>query len=87
MTEVLGCVIVVLRGGGITPNLVGRKAEQWNNICCDFGGPFNVNLHVGGNGRVPKAVETESVTLVGFVKGTATKRGKAGIMTDGFVKM
>ena len=46
MTEVLGCVIV-LRGGDITPNLLGRKAAQWSNLCCDFGGPFNVIMHVG----------------------------------------
>ena len=37
MKEVLGYVIVALGDGANTANATGRKAEQWNNMCCHFG--------------------------------------------------
>jgi hypothetical protein len=88
MKEVLRVYILALRSGGsCTANAIGRKAEQWNNLCCDFGGAFNVNLHVGGNGRVPADAKEEKVTLVAVLEGTPSDRGKAGILTDSYVKM
>ena len=65
---------------------VGRKAEQWNNLCCDFGGALNVNLHVGGDGGTPTEVLTKKVILVELLKVTPTDKGKQGIVTDGYRK-
>ena len=53
MGGVLGVVILALRGGASTADATGRKAEQWDNLCCQFGGALGVNLHVGGNGGAP----------------------------------
>ena len=83
MLEVLGCVVLALRGGVLTANRLGRKAEQWHNLCCRFNkSDFNVNLHVGGNGGTPVTAATEKFTLIGFIKGTPGIRGKTGIVTD-----
>ena len=88
MGEVLRVHILALRSGGsCTANRTGRKAEQWNNLCCRFGTEFNVNLHVGGNGAVPKNTKSESVTLIAVIEGTRAARGKAGIQTDAYTKM
>ena len=84
--QVLGVVILALSGGASTANATGRKAEQWNNLCCDYGGALGVNLHVGGDGHAPTEVLTEKVTLLAFLKGTPTDRGKQGIMTDCYRK-
>ena len=81
-------MILALRAGGdSTANATGRKAEQWNNLECDFGGALNVNLHVGGNGGTPVEVLNEEVTLIAFIKGAPTDKGKAGIMTDGYLTL
>ena len=87
MKEVLGVVILALRAGDdSTANATGRKAEQWNNLECDYGGALNANLHVGGDGHAPTNAKSEKVTLIAFIKGTPTYMGKAGIMTDGYRK-
>ena len=83
MKKVLGVVILALRAADdSTANATDRKAEQWNNLECDYGGELNVNLHVGGDGGASKDVLNEEVTLIAFTEGLPTKRGKRGIMTD-----
>ena len=42
---------------------------------------YNANLHVGANGRVPGKAPPNRLSIVGFLSGTPTREGKAGIIT------
>jgi hypothetical protein len=64
-----------------TDNFWGRRCEQWVNILPDMDDPHNVNLHVGANGRVPGKAPPNRLSIVGFLTGTPTTKGKAGIVT------
>ena len=66
---------------GTTDNFWGRRCEQWVNVLPDMDDPQNVNLHVGANGRVPGKAPPNRLAIVGFLSGTATVKGKAGIVT------
>jgi hypothetical protein len=62
-------------------NFWGRRCEQWVNLLPDMDDPQNVNLHVGANGRVPGKAPPNRLAIVGFLSGTPTREGKAGIIT------
>ena len=42
---------------------------------------YNVNIHVGANGRVPGKAPPNKLAIVAFLSGTPTRVGKAGIVT------
>ena len=66
---------------GVTDNFWGRRCGQWTNVLPRMDDQYNANLHVGANGRVPGKAPPNRLSIVGFLSGTPTREGKAGIIT------
>ena len=66
---------------GVRHNFWGRRGEQWLDLLSGMDSEENVNLVVGGNGRVPGAAKANSLVIIGFLWGTPTEAGKSGIVT------
>ena len=60
---------------------LGRWAEQWLVLLSGWKTcPFNMNIHVGGDGSGGTGKQT--FVIIGYLFGTAAPLGLAGVLTD-----